>query len=326
MPYQKHKNMNKTILITGANSGLGKDAARQLALLPATEKIYLACRSLEKAEIARQELKKQTNRDIFEILPMDVSDPVSVRSAVSQLDAPVDALIMNAGGMGGKAPGKTTKDGVTSIFAHNLLGHVVLVDELTRANKLNNVALYAGSEAARGVKKMGMKRPDLTSSSLEEFTSIIDGSYFNGKMDPMAAYGLVKYIAALWIAAQARKHPNIRFITMSPGSTKGTSVMDDLSGIQKIMFKYIMMPVVMPLTGLVHSLEKGARRYVDGINDESLQSGVFYGSHANVLTGPLIDQSTLFPDLNNTTFQDNADAAIHRFIPQDAKSAVRVTS
>ena len=70
----------------------------------------------------------------------------------------------------------------------------------------------------------------------------------------------------------------------------------------------------MPLMGMAHSLETGAKRFVDGINDESYKSGVFYGSKAKVLTGPLIDQATIFPDLENRTFQDNANEAIHRFI------------
>ena len=44
---------NRTIIITGANAGLGKDAARQLALNEETKKIYLACRSKDKAEAAK---------------------------------------------------------------------------------------------------------------------------------------------------------------------------------------------------------------------------------------------------------------------------------
>ena len=70
----------------------------------------------------------------------------------------------------------------------------------------------------------------------------------------------------------------------------------------------------MPLMGMAHSLETGAKRFVDGITNEALKSGVFYGSKANVLTGALIEQSNLFPDLKNESYQDNANEAIHRFI------------
>ena len=306
--------MNKTILITGANGGLGKESARQLAMKDETEKIFLACRNLTRAQEAKQSLEKSTGRSIFEIMIMDVSNPDSVRSAVAELNEPVDALIMNAGGMGGKSPLQITSNGVTSLFAANVLGHVVLLDELIKAKKLNNVALYAGSEGARGVDEMGMNRPDLKSSTVDEFAKVIDGSFFNNEMDPMEAYGYIKYVAALWMSSEARNNPDLRFITMSPGFTKGTAVMDDLPPRKKLMFKYIMLPIVAPLKGMVHKLEKGAKRFVDGINNESFTSGVFYASRAKSLVGPVIDQGTIFPDLNNTTFQDNANAAIHRFI------------
>jgi NAD(P)-dependent dehydrogenase (short-subunit alcohol dehydrogenase family) len=308
------KKMNKSILITGANSGLGKESARQLAMINETEKIYLACRNLTKAQEAKQSLEKSTGRSIFEIVIMDVSDPDSVRSSVAGLNEAVDAVIMNAGGMGGKSPMEKTSSGVTSLFANNVLGHVVLVNELIKAKKLNNVALYAGSEGARGVDEMGMKRPDLLTSSVDEFAEVIDGSFFDAQIDPMEAYGYVKYTAALWMSSEARKNPDIRFITMSPGFTSGTAVMDDLPRGKRLMFKYIMLPIVAPLKGMVHKLEKGAKRFVDGINNESLESGVFYASKAKKLVGPVIDQSSIFPDLNNATYQDNANAAIHRFV------------
>ncbi|MFT4735570.1 MAG: NAD(P)-dependent dehydrogenase (short-subunit alcohol dehydrogenase family), partial [Arcticibacterium sp.] len=54
--------MNKSILITGANSGLGKDTARQLGLIKETEKIYLACRNELKAKAAKADLEKTTGR------------------------------------------------------------------------------------------------------------------------------------------------------------------------------------------------------------------------------------------------------------------------
>ena len=80
------------------------------------------------------------------------------------------------------------------------------------------------------------------------------------------------------------------------------------------MYKYIMIPIVAPIKGMVHKLDKGAKRFVDGINNEIYKSGVFYASKEKKLVGPLVDQSAIFPDLNNTTFQDNANEAIHRYI------------
>ena len=306
--------MNETIIITGANAGLGKDAARQLALKEETKKIYLACRNKNKAEVAKADLEKITGRSVFEIMIVDVSKPESVRSAVANLKEPVDALIMNAGGMGGKNPEKITADGVTSIFAVNVLGHVVMVEELLKAGKLKKVAMYASSEGVRGVKKMGMKKPSLKTSSPDEFSAIFDGSYFGQKPDGMEMYIHVKYAATMWMSAMARKHSGIKFISMSPGATTGTNVMDDLPFIQKLMYKYIGFPILMPMMGMVHSVEKGAGRYVKSIQDESLVNGKFYGSAENKLTGPVMVQDDFFTDLKNEVFQDNAMMAIQRLL------------
>ncbi len=306
--------MNKVVMITGANAGIGKETARQLALKKETEKIYLACRSLEKAKVAKRELEESTGRSIFEILLMDVSSPESVKKAVKDLPEQIDALIMNAGGTGGKDPSARTKEGVTNITATNLLGHVVLLDTLLERGLLKNVALLASSEAARGVKKMGMKRPELKSSSKEEFASVFDGSFFEDDFDPMQVYGVIKYAGTLWMSSMARKNPEVKFIAMSPGGTRGTQGFDDLPFLQRIMFKYIGMPIIMPLMGLSHSLEKGASRFVDGIENQAFKSGSFYASKENVLTGPLVEQKDIFPDLANEQFQDNANSAIHEYI------------
>lgn len=107
----------RTILITGANAGIGKEVAHQLASDPSVEKIYLACRNEIKARKAKQELEDKTGRKIFAVILMDVSDPESVRKALRNLDAPVDAVVMNAGGLGGKSPMTLTRYGVTNIFA-----------------------------------------------------------------------------------------------------------------------------------------------------------------------------------------------------------------
>lgn len=306
--------MNRSILITGANAGIGKETARQLALIKETTTIYLACRNPKKAEIAKKELIELTGRDIFKIIILDVSKPETVKQAIIKLPTSIDALVLNAGGTGGKTPEKLTKEGVTELTASNLLGHVVLVDELITQNKLNNVVLFASSEAARGIQKMGMKRPNLKDNSVKEFVSILDGTKFNGNFDPFQVYGWIKYAGTLWMSSMARKHPNIKFVSMSPGGTRGTNGMDDLPFIKRVLLKHVGMKIIMPLMGMSHSVEKGAKRFVEGINNPTFKTGVFYASKENVLTGQVINQSSIWRDLDNHSFQNNADTAIHTFI------------
>ncbi|MBO6516602.1 MAG: SDR family NAD(P)-dependent oxidoreductase [Bacteroidia bacterium] len=307
--------MNKRYLITGANAGLGKETARQLATLPETEKIYLACRNPVRAEAARKDLMQITGRDLFEVVIFDTTDVNSAKQVVSQLNEAIDAVVLNAGGMGGKTPEKSTPSGMNVLAATNILGHVALVDELIAAQKLNNVVLLASSEAARGIEKMNMHRPNLKTHSTEELASVLNGAYFHPKFDAMQAYGHVKYVATLWMSSMARKHPNIRFVSVSPGATSGTAAPNDLPAFSRFMFKYVMMGVIMPLRGMIHSLDKGAKRFVDGLTDANAhESGKFYASKADKLVGPVIDQGSLFADLNNVQYQDNAYEAVHRFL------------
>jgi len=304
--------MIKSVLITGANAGLGKESARQLANKEGIEKIYLGCRNLKKAEAAKAELEQATGKKIFEIIQIDVSDVASVKAAVRKLNKPIDALVMNAGGMGGNQPFKTTSSGMIQMMAVNLLGHVVLAEELLSANKIKQVAIYAGSEASRGVPMMGMKRPKLASSSVEEFKSILDGSYFK-KKDGMVAYVHVKYVAAFWMSALARKYSAVKIVTVSPGGTSGTNVMEDLPQPMKFMFKTFGSRL-MPMMGMMHELPKGAKRYVDVLYEDEYKTGRFYASKAPVLVGELVDQATIFSDFKNQTYQDNAYKALQSFV------------
>src|SRR4051812_32037654 len=299
----------KTVLITGANAGIGKDVARQLALRPEMARIYLACRNRERGATAKAELEATTGRRIFDIIVMDVADLASVRAGLAAVDGSVDALVMNAGLIGPQSM-DVTADGVTTVFATNVLGHVVLLEGLLAEDRLGEVAVLAASEAARGLPKLRMKRPSFVSTSADELATVIDGSYFaDGKPDFNLAFGQAKYIAALWMAYLARQHPDRRFITVSPGNTTGTKAPNDLKLPLRLAAKY-----VMPTLGLAHKLDVGAKRLVDGVTDPTLSSGVFYASAANTLKGPLVNQTDIFPDLANPSFQDHANEAIHRFI------------
>ena len=119
----------------------------------------------------------------------------------------------------------------------------------------------------------------------------------------------------MWTLAMARKYPDLKFVVMSPGNTTGTAAPDNLPPPMRFMLKYFMMPIVFPLMGdMVHKLDVGVKRFVDGISEDRYKSGVFYASKEGKLSGEVVDQSTFYTDLNNTAFQDNADKAIHRFI------------
>lgn len=300
------------IMITGANSGLGKECAHQLAQHEDVDTLYLACRNPHKAEAARRELESSTGRSIFEIVIMDVLDPTSVREAVAAFDGTLDGLMMNAGGLGGSTFLDQTPQGVTQMTASNLLGHVLLAEELLSANKLRGTVMYTGSEAARGVPKFGITRPELKTGSLEEFISICDGSDFESANDPMPPYAYVKLMGALWISSLARQYPDVRAVTVSPGHTAGTRVGDGLPPLKKALFKSAFK--ILPFFKLSHDLEFGARRLVEVMRDDQYRSGIFYASKEKVLTGPMIDQSTLFADLANTQYQDNARAALWHFL------------
>jgi NAD(P)-dependent dehydrogenase (short-subunit alcohol dehydrogenase family) len=298
----------KTALITGANGGIGKEVARQLALRPEMSRVYLACRNQDRAARAKAELEAETGRRIFDVVVMDVADLVSVRAGLAAVDGSVDALVMNAGVIGPRSM-DVTPEGVTAVFATNVLGHVVLLEGLLDDGRLGEVAVFAGSEAVRGVPKLRMKGPSFVSTSTDELATVIDGSYFaNTKPDFNLAFAQAKYIGALWMGYLARHYPNRRFITVSPGNTTGTQAPSGLPLPMRVAAKY-----VMPALGLAHKLDVGAKRLIDGVTDPTLTSGAFYASGANTLTGPLVNQADFLPDLANPSFQDHANEAIHRF-------------
>ena len=79
--------------------------------------------------------------------------------------------------------------------------------------------------------------------------------------------------------------------------------------------KYVGVPL-MTFLGMMHDVETGAARYLDALTDERFESGVFYGNLADAMIGDVVDQATIYPDLANQDFQDNAYEAIHRFLPR----------
>lgn len=106
----------RTVLITGANSGLGKQAA--LALGSAGAQVILACRTVSKAEPVAARIGANAT-----ITELDLADLASVR-ACAEKTGPIDVLINNAGVMA--VPEARTVEGFEMQFGTNHLGHFAL--------------------------------------------------------------------------------------------------------------------------------------------------------------------------------------------------------
>ena len=130
MMYEVPDQTGKLIVVTGANSGTGKEAARRLAAAGAH--VVLAVRTPAKGERARAEILAQTPAARLDVRRIDLADLASVREFADGLIAggtPVDMLINNAGVM---APPTrmTTADGFELQFGSNFLGPFALTMRL----------------------------------------------------------------------------------------------------------------------------------------------------------------------------------------------------
>lgn len=120
----------KTIIITGANSGLGFSCAMNIAKASLEYQIILACRDSEKAEQAKELIVQETGNQNIRPMELDLSSLKSVRrfveSVVSAQLTPVYGLVCNAG----LGDGGITKDSFELTFGVNHLGHFLLTNLL----------------------------------------------------------------------------------------------------------------------------------------------------------------------------------------------------
>lgn len=280
---------------------------------------FKGCRNEERANAAKTKLGEETGKkDVFDTLQIDIMDSKSVRDAVSQLDAPINCLVLNAGGPGGSDFVAQSNDGVANIMALNVTGNALLVKELLSSNKLvkGSTIVYCSSEAARGVDSFGFPAPTIDDNgSVEEFKSAIDGSKFVKKGDVTyeTTYSYAKCLGVLWMSSMARKHPEYRFVSVSPGAVTGTNLLKDLGIVKVLMFKTL--GPLMKLFGMAQDTDGGAQRYLDVVYMlDKYESGKFYGSKEGKLTGKMVLQTSMFADLGNEVYQDNAAVAVESFL------------
>ena len=119
----------KTVIITGANSGIGEVTARQLAQQGAT--VVLGCRDPALAQDAIKRITKEVPSARLETIPLSLSSMASVRAFVAEFmkrHTELHLLINNAGVM--NTPQGKTEDGFETQLGVNHLGHFLLTELL----------------------------------------------------------------------------------------------------------------------------------------------------------------------------------------------------
>ena len=118
----------KTVIVTGANTGIGRVTAIEIARRGA--RVVLAGRSEERTRPVVAEICAERGPDAAEFLELDLGDLESVRRAVAKFSdsgRPLSVLVNNAG-LGGQRG--VTKDGFELAFGTNHLGHFLFTQRL----------------------------------------------------------------------------------------------------------------------------------------------------------------------------------------------------
>ena len=120
---------DKTVLVTGATDGIGKETARRLAERGA--RVFIAGRNAEKGAAAVRDIATNTGTDQAEFLQADLSVQADVRGlakAVKQRTNRLDVLVNNAGVIMFRR--EETRDGIEMTFGLNHLNYFLLTHEL----------------------------------------------------------------------------------------------------------------------------------------------------------------------------------------------------
>ena len=168
----------RTIIVTGANSGLGEVTARELAAKGAH--VILACRNTAKGDAAAATMSGSR-----EVRALDLADLASVRKFAESVEG-VDVLINNAGVMA--LPKRATADGFESQFGTNHLGHFALTGLLLPRITERVVTLSSG---AHRFGKIDLADPNWENRRYQRW-----GAYSQSKLaNLMFAYELQRRLA-----------------------------------------------------------------------------------------------------------------------------------
>ena len=250
---------DRVCLVTGANRGIGFEAARGLAKRGAT--VVLLCRSADKGEVAKRAIVAETGNAAVEVLVCDLALQADVRRAVAELKARHDRLhvLVNCAGIFLRQR-QVTSEGVERVLATNYLSHflltLLLLDRLKAGapSRVVNVA----------TKTMGLKI-DLDDLMMER------GYSFMASMG-RTKLGLILFTTEL---AGRLEGTGVTVNAMHPGLSR-TELLDDGPKLLTLMFKL-----------MARSPEKGAATaiYLATSSDVAGVTGALYADGKQVKIG-----------------------------------------
>ena len=248
----------RVAVVTGANTGIGYEAA--LVLAGKGAKVVIAVRNLDKGNKAVAALKKVHPGANVTLQELDLSSLASVRAAAEALSAAhprLDLLINNAGVM--YPPKETTADGFELQFGTNHLGHFALTGLL-----LDTLLDVPGSRVVTVASIAHRQLADIHFDDLQ----------WERKYNRVAAYGQSK-LANLMFSYELQRRlaakgaPTIA-VAAHPG-VSNTELMRHVPGSG--------LPGVMKLAGLItNSPAVGALATLRAATDPGAQGGQYYGS------------------------------------------------
>ena len=248
----------KVIIVTGGNSGIGFEAAKEFARKGA--KTILACRNLDKAKKAAEKIKKKIPDALIEIIRLDLADLDSVQKFTKEFKEKydrLDILVNNAGIM--MVPYRKTVDGFESQVGTNHLGHFALTGLL-----FDILTKTAGSRVVN-VSSNGHKFGD-TDFSKFTFDKCKEYSRMN-------AYGRSKLANILFTYELDRRFKNASIDAISVAAHPGisnTNLANHMAGWFAPLMKLLS-------SFMLQSAAKGALPTIRAAVDPEVKGGEYYG-------------------------------------------------
>jgi NAD(P)-dependent dehydrogenase (short-subunit alcohol dehydrogenase family) len=284
-------NTKQTAIVTGATSGLGFEAAAQLAEA-GYGSVTITGRNAAKAEEARSKLVTRTGKDVFKTLALDLNKPKSVEAAAEELvkrGHKVDFLLLNAGVVSGSEL-ITTDEGIEITSASSLVGHHQLTMQMLEDDLLGDHAriVIAGSEAARGDVPM-FKPTELHELAANHYDADLEAAVEGllrydapVKYTAGTAYANAKLFVAYWSAELARKLPTGMTVNaVSPGSAPGTNADRNAP----FFMKRVLVPFFKLVPGKAAPVSVAASRFVQASEYPDQVNGEFFASAPKKMIG-----------------------------------------